>query len=108
LSPPALCAQLLQFLEEFKDKMVMRTTEVTREVDELVHEVKVCSPAFPPRPALSCRCGADGGAGAAQGTDVAIQNALNGFNMLSNTQFIENVRAPRAPRTPRAHPHSAI
>ena len=49
LSPPALCAQLLQFLEEFKDKMVMRTTEVTREVDELVHEVKVC-PGFSSSP----------------------------------------------------------
>ena len=49
MSPPALCAQLLQFLEEFKDKMVMRTTEVTREVDELVHEVKVC-PGFSSSP----------------------------------------------------------
>ena len=47
LSPPTLCAQLLQFLEEFKDKMVMRTTEVTREVDELVHEVKVCFSSSP-------------------------------------------------------------
>jgi hypothetical protein len=30
----------------------------------------------------------------AQAVDVGMQNALNGFNMLSNKQFIENVRLP--------------
>ena len=47
--------QLLTFLEEFKDKMVRRTTEVTREVDELVYDVKVrrswLHPPTAPRPA---------------------------------------------------------
>ena len=38
---PCAHTQLLSFLEEFKDKMVRRTTEVTRSVDELVYEVKV-------------------------------------------------------------------
>ena len=71
LSPPALHAQLLQFLEEFKDKMVMRTTEVTREVDELVHEVKVCfSSSLSSRPALPPAAGLTTGRGGAAKDDL--------------------------------------
>ena len=84
--------QLLTFLEEFKDKMVRRTTEVTREVDELVYDVKVrrssLYPRLPPLHGLPDGCSSP--ANSVQTTDVGVQNALNQFNMLSNTQFIEN------------------
>ena len=59
-------AQLLQFLETFRDKTLRRLADTDQAVNDLVSEAKE--------------------------VDVGIQNALNRFNMLAHTQFIENVR----------------
>ena len=61
-------AQLLQFLETFRDKTLRRLADTDKAVNDLVSEAKE--------------------------VNVGIQNALNRFNMLANTQFIENVRVP--------------
>ena len=73
--------------------MVRRTTEVTREVDELVYDIKVRTP--PSRVGVVAATATvqivhpqSPRSPSVQATDVGVQNALNEFNMLSNTQFI--------------------
>ena len=41
-----LCLQLLQYLQEFSQKMISRTHEIEKEVDSLVHDAKVGSQSF--------------------------------------------------------------
>jgi WASH complex subunit FAM21 len=53
-------------LEEFSQKLITKTKDLETLVDSLVFEIKA--------------------------TDVKVHNTFNEFLMLSNTQFIENVR----------------
>ncbi|KAK3588328.1 hypothetical protein CHS0354_016699 [Potamilus streckersoni] len=57
-------AGLLLYLQEFSHKMIARTHEIEKEVENLVHESKL--------------------------TDVRVSNVINDFIMLANTQFVEN------------------
>uniref|UniRef100_A0A670I213 Uncharacterized protein n=1 Tax=Podarcis muralis TaxID=64176 RepID=A0A670I213_PODMU len=58
-------AGLLRFLQEFSQQTISRTHEIKKQMDRLIHETK----------SVDCR----------------LHNVFNGFLMLSNTQFIENV-----------------
>uniref|UniRef100_A0A670YMD8 Uncharacterized protein n=1 Tax=Pseudonaja textilis TaxID=8673 RepID=A0A670YMD8_PSETE len=58
-------AGLLQFLQEFSQQTISRTHEIKKQMDRLIHETK----------SIDCR----------------LHNVFNGFLMLSNMQFIENV-----------------
>ncbi|KAL3887964.1 hypothetical protein ACJMK2_000349 [Sinanodonta woodiana] len=55
---------LLLYLQEFSQKMIARTHEIEKEVENLVHEAKL--------------------------TDVRVSSVINDFIMLANTQFVEN------------------
>ena len=57
---------MLNYLKEFSQRIVQRTHEIEKQVDTLVHEAK--------------------------GTDTRMNNVFNDFVMLSNIQFVENVR----------------
>jgi len=72
--------ELLESLHGLKERLMKRTGEVMTQVDDLVFDVGTL--------------------------EVETHNVLNRFNMLSNTQFIENVRspAPRRPPPPPARP----
>ncbi|BFZ11316.1 hypothetical protein BsWGS_14354 [Bradybaena similaris] len=55
---------LLQHLQEFSQRVISRTHQIGKEVDDLVHETKLM--------------------------DVRVGNVINDFIMLANTQFVEN------------------
>ncbi|BFZ20922.1 hypothetical protein BsWGS_23961 [Bradybaena similaris] len=57
-------AGLLLHLQEFSQRLISRTHELGQEMDGLVHEVKL--------------------------TSVQVNNVVNNFIMLANTQFVEN------------------
>ncbi|XP_067123096.1 WASH complex subunit 2-like isoform X3 [Centruroides vittatus] len=57
-------AGLLCYLQDFSQQLISKTHEMEKTVDQLIHETKV--------------------------TSSKINNAINDFHMLSNTQFIEN------------------
>ncbi|WAR16383.1 WASC2-like protein [Mya arenaria] len=57
-------AGLLQYLQDFSQKLVSRTHEIEKEVESLVHDSKM--------------------------TTVRVNNVFNDFMMLANTQFVEN------------------
>ncbi|KAH9489971.1 WASH complex subunit 2A, partial [Bulinus truncatus] len=57
-------AGLLQYLQKFSQHIISRTHEIGKEVDGLVHDAKL--------------------------TGVRVNNVINDFIMLANTQFVEN------------------
>ncbi|XP_052260277.1 WASH complex subunit 2-like [Dreissena polymorpha] len=57
-------AGLLLYLQEFSQKLISRTHEIEKEVENLVHDSKL--------------------------TTVRVNNVFNEFMMLANTQFVEN------------------
>ncbi|KAI8777086.1 WASH complex subunit FAM21 [Biomphalaria glabrata] len=57
-------AGLLQYLQQFSQHIISRTHEIGKDVDDLVHEAKL--------------------------TGVRVNNVINDFIMLANTQFVEN------------------
>lgn len=63
VSPPP---QLFLFLQDFSQRMLSKTHEIEKQLDGLIRDTKA--------------------------TDCCVHTVFNDFLMLSNTQFIENVR----------------
>lgn len=61
-----LSSQLFHFLQDFSQRMMSKTHEIEKQLDSLICDTKA--------------------------TDSRLHSVFNDFLMLSNTQFIENVR----------------